>query len=92
MFTPGPTVEFILVSGIKIKCMVKEYTLGPMVDLILVIISMIRNKDMVLISGLIIKNSKETGKTVNNTEKEFSLILKVKQEKALGRRANEKIG
>ena len=92
VFTPGLTVECIPVNGTKTKCMVRGFTLGQMDALIQVTIKTIRNKVQELIFGLITNSSKEIGKTVSNMEKEFSQILRVKQEKALGKRANEKIG
>ena len=43
-------------------------------------------------NGLMAENTKETGKTVNNTEKEFTSDLIIKRERENGRKEKESDG
>ena len=52
----------------------------------------IKKKVTVPTSGLMANNSKATGSTDNKTGKEFSLILKDKLEKVIGKTVNVNLG
>lgn len=85
----GLMEEFIKEIGKKIKCMVKDITPGLMVECMMVIMLKIKNKDMELMCGQMVRNSKETGRMDNNTAKEFLLTLKAKLVRVPGKMVNE---
>ena len=60
--------------------MVEVFTLGQMVEAMMVNISKIRSMDLVFISGQMEKNMKDTGKTESSMDKENLQTLKVNQE------------
>lgn len=57
-----------------------------------VITNRIKKRVTVPMSGLMANNSKATGSTDNKMEKEFSLILKDKLEKVIGKTVNVNLG
>ena len=63
-----------------------------MAESILAITNQIKKRVTVHTFGLMENNSKAIGSTGNKTEKEFSLTLKDKLEKVLGKTVNVKVG
>ena len=61
--THGPTVEFTMATGNKIRCMEKVFSLGQMGENTKASITMIRNKDMEYSIGLMEGNMTDTGCT-----------------------------
>lgn len=60
--------------------MVEVFTLGQMVEAMMVNISKIRSMALVFIFGQMVKNMKDTGKTESSMDKENLQTLKVNQE------------
>ena len=72
------------VSGIKIKCMEKEDSLGQMVDTMRVITVWIKNKVMELLFGQMENHIRVNGIRENRMEREHLLRKMVNKEKEFG--------
>lgn len=75
---PGPTVEFLTVTGTTIKCMVQVLSLGLMVVDMKASISWIKKKVMEFSIGLMVVGTMDTGKMVNKRVWEFILMPRKK--------------
>ena len=73
----GLMKELTKASSKRIRCMEKEYSLGPMAEFTLANLSKADKKDKVTFSGLMVESIQVDGKTENNTEQEFTVLQKV---------------
>jgi hypothetical protein len=83
--TLGLMVEFLMAYGKTIRCMGKEYLLGPTAVNMKVITMMTRKKDMECSIGLMAVNMMATGKVANKKEWAFTTMPKAKSDMADGR-------
>ncbi len=79
----------IMVIGKIIKWKVKEYLHGRMEENMLGHMLMIKNMDLVYLSGQMVESMKECGKKENNMEKECILVVMVKRERVNGLKVKE---
>ena len=75
--TNGKTAECTLDNGKIIICMVKEFTLGPMVEDMKASMKWTKNMDLVSTSGQMVEFTKETGLMENNMAK-ANIYYKIK--------------
>ena len=68
VYMNGLTVKDMKVNGIEIKCTEREKLFGKMEENMKGIINMIKNTVMVFLSGMMVEDTKETGKMVNSME------------------------
>ena len=85
----GVMVESLKVNGWRTSFMVKVYLHGLMVEATEATMKTMLKVALESTNGQMARNLKDNGKTVTKMEKEFSLTLKVSQERVFGKMEKE---